>query len=68
MCIRDSGIPDDVLREWFAPARADAGIRRDFAAFAAGAPSSAVLLAAAARLAEVALPTLVVWALSLIHI
>ena len=56
------GIPDDVLREWFAPARADAGIRRDFAAFAAGAPPSAVLLAAAARLAEVDLPTLVVWA------
>lgn len=56
------GIPDNVLRGWFTPALRDAGVRRDFAAFAQGAPSSEVLLAAAERLADFAGPALVVWA------
>lgn len=56
------GIPDDVLMEWFAPARRDRAIRRDFRKFAVGAPSRRTLLEAAARLALFDGPALVVWA------
>lgn len=56
------GIPDDVLEEWFRPARQSRAIRRDFAKFATGAPSRDTLLAAARRLRDVDLPALVVWA------
>lgn len=56
------GIPDDVLRGWFAPAQGSAAITRDLAAFARGVPAREVLLAAASRLASVDLQALVVWA------
>lgn len=56
------GIPDEMLSGWFAPAQRDARVRRDFARFASGAPKRDVLLQAAARLADIDLPTLIVWA------
>lgn len=56
------GIPDEVLRGWFAPSQRDAAIRRDFAAFATGAPDRETLLAAAQRLAGFPGPALVAWA------
>lgn len=56
------GIPDDILEEWFRPARESRAIRRDFAKFASGAPPRAVLLAAAQRLRGFDRPALVVWA------
>ena len=56
------GIPEDVLTDWFGPARRSRAIRRDFAKFVTGAPARDVLLAAAERLRDVDLPALVVWA------
>lgn len=56
------GIPDPVLRGWFAPSQRNADIRRDFAAFATGAPDRRTLLAAAERLAGFEGPALVAWA------
>jgi pimeloyl-ACP methyl ester carboxylesterase len=57
------GVPDDVLADWFQPARGSRAIRRDFAKFATGVPPSAVLLAASERLRDVDLPALIVWAI-----
>lgn len=56
------GIPDDLLRDWFTPAREDRRIRRDFAAFAAGSPSRSTLLAWAEAGRSFTKPVLVVWA------
>jgi pimeloyl-ACP methyl ester carboxylesterase len=56
------GIPEDVLTEWFRPARQSRAIRRDFAKFATGAPSRSTLLECSRRLREFDRPALVVWA------
>lgn len=56
------GIPDDVLKDWFAPAWGSRAIRRDFAKFATSAPDSATLLAWSEQLREFDRPVLVVWA------
>lgn len=56
------GLPDELVLDWFTPARRDARIRRDFAKFAAGAPDRDTLLAWADRLRSFDRPVLVVWA------
>jgi pimeloyl-ACP methyl ester carboxylesterase len=56
------GIPDDVLADWFRPARESRAIRRDFAKFATGTPPRNVLLDSSERLREFDRPALVVWA------
>nr|WP_240687070.1 alpha/beta hydrolase [Amycolatopsis suaedae] len=56
------GAPDEVLDDWFAPARGSAEIRRDFAKFATGAPDRATLLTWSERLRDFDRPVLVVWA------
>lgn len=56
------GIPDDVLAEWFRPARQSRAIRRDFAKFATGTPPRGVLLDCSERLRRFNRPALVVWA------
>ncbi len=56
------GLPDDVLVDWFRPAQRSRAIRRDFAAFATGAPRRRTLLACAERLRDFDRPALVVWA------
>jgi pimeloyl-ACP methyl ester carboxylesterase len=56
------GLPDDVLDDWFGPARRSRAIRRDFAKFAASTPDRATLLAYSERLREFDRPVLVVWA------
>lgn len=55
------GIPDDVLDEWFAPARSDPAIRRGMVKFAKGTPGRATLLAWSDALARFDRPALVVW-------
>lgn len=57
-----AGIPDDLLRDWFTPARRDPRVRRDFAKFAAGAPPRRRLLELSQRWGEFDRPVLVVWA------
>ncbi|GAC70878.1 alpha/beta fold hydrolase [Gordonia soli] len=59
----NSRIPDDVLDEWFTPARQDSAIRRDLKSFALGTPNRAVLLAYSESLRTFDRPALVVWAL-----
>lgn len=39
-----TGLPDDLLVDWFTPARRDRGVRRDFTKFAVGTPDRATLL------------------------
>jgi pimeloyl-ACP methyl ester carboxylesterase len=56
------GVPDDVMRDWFAPASRSRAIRRDFARFATSAPRRGTLLAWSERLRSVDCPVLVVWA------
>ncbi len=56
------GIPDDLLLDWFEPARRDRRIRRDLARFAAGAPGRRELIARSAQWASFTRPVLVVWA------
>lgn len=56
------GIPDDVLDDWFTPARCSRAIRRDFAKFAGSTPDRRTLLAWSERLREFDRPVLVVWA------
>lgn len=56
------GIDDDLLLDWFTPAWRDRAIRRDFAAFATGAPDRATLLAWFDRMRRFDRPVLVVWA------
>ncbi|MBE9499597.1 alpha/beta fold hydrolase [Streptomyces sp. AA1529] len=56
------GIPDDLMDEWFAPARGSRAIRRDFAKFATSTPDRRTLLDWAERLREYERPVLVVWA------
>ncbi len=56
------GIPDELLLDWFAPATRDRGIRRDFAAFARGAPRRSELLRLAEGWSAYSRPVLVVWA------
>ena len=57
-----TGLPDDLLDEWFAPSREDPLIRRDLRKFATGTPPRATLLAWSARLRTFRNPALVVWA------
>lgn len=56
------GLPDDVLADWFAPARSSSAIRRDFAKFATSTPDRETLLALSERLRGFDRPVLVVWA------
>lgn len=56
------GIPDDIMKGWFAPAWGSQKIRRDFAKFATSAPDSATLLSWSERLRDFDRPVLVVWA------
>ncbi len=56
------GISEDVLTDWFRPARESWAIRRDFAKFATGTPRRKALLACSERLREFDRPALVVWA------
>ncbi len=56
------GIPEDVLTDWFRPARDSRAIRRDFAKFATGTPRRKTLLACSERLRDFDRPALVVWA------
>ncbi|MFD6415317.1 alpha/beta fold hydrolase [Streptomyces sp. NPDC060194] len=56
------GIPDAVLRDWFAPADRDPAIRRDFAKFAVSAPGRRTLLSWFERLRTFDRPVLVLWA------
>lgn len=58
-----AGVPDDVLAGWFRPAQRDRRIRRDFAAFARGAPGPAVTTAATERLVRFHGPVLIAWAM-----
>lgn len=60
MC--NASIPDEVMDEWFAPALTDPAIRRDMAAFGAGTPPRATLLAWSERLRTFERPALIVWA------
>ncbi|HEY0447602.1 alpha/beta hydrolase [Actinophytocola sp.] len=57
-----TGIPDDVLDDWFAPATASKEIRRDLAKFATTTPRATVLLEWSERLRDFDRPALVVWA------
>ncbi|OZC54650.1 alpha/beta hydrolase [Rhodococcus sp. 06-621-2] len=57
-----SGIPDEVLDDWFAPASRSREIRRDLRKFCTGTPPRTTLLEWAARLASFPRPVLVVWA------
>lgn len=57
-----SGIPDEVLDDWFAPASRSREIRRDLRKFCTGTPPRTTLLEWAARLACFPRPVLVVWA------
>ncbi|SIR89459.1 alpha/beta fold hydrolase [Williamsia sterculiae] len=56
------GIPDDLLSDWFRPARDDRQIRRDFVKFFVGTPPEPELHALQARWPEFTRPVLVVWA------
>jgi pimeloyl-ACP methyl ester carboxylesterase len=56
------GLPDDVLADWFAPARRSRAVRRDFAKFATSTPDRETLLALSERLRDFDRPVLVVWA------
>lgn len=56
------GVPDDLLRDWFAPAMRSAEIRRDFAAFARGAPRRDELLRLSAGWSAFTKPVHVIWA------
>jgi pimeloyl-ACP methyl ester carboxylesterase len=55
-------IPDDVVRDWFAPLTRDRRIRRDFARFAPSAPDRETLLRWSEQLRTYQHPVLVVWA------
>jgi pimeloyl-ACP methyl ester carboxylesterase len=55
-------VPDDVMDEWFRPAREQAAVRRDLAAYGRGIPPRDVLLDWAERNDAFGGPVLVVWA------
>jgi pimeloyl-ACP methyl ester carboxylesterase len=55
-------VPDDVMDEWFRPAREQALVRRDLEAYGRGRPSREVLLDWAERNRSFTGPVLVVWA------
>lgn len=55
-------VPDEVMDEWFRPAREQAGVRRDLAAYGRGLPPRDVLLVWAERNNTFPGPVLVVWA------
>jgi pimeloyl-ACP methyl ester carboxylesterase len=55
-------VPKEVMDGWFAPARLDAGVRRDLAKYVVSVPPRDVLLGWAARSAAFAGPVLIVWA------
>lgn len=57
-----SGIPDELLLDWFTPALKDRRVRRDFAKFAVGSPSRSRLLEWAEAGRGFTKPVLVVWA------
>ncbi len=55
-------VPDDVMDEWFRPAREQAAIRHDLAAYGRGIPPREVLLEWAERNRAFGGPVLVAWA------
>jgi pimeloyl-ACP methyl ester carboxylesterase len=55
-------VPDQVMDEWFRPAREQPGVRRDLTAYGASIPSREVLLDWAERNRAFTGPVLVVWA------
>jgi pimeloyl-ACP methyl ester carboxylesterase len=55
-------VPDEVMDEWFRPAREQAAVRRDLEAYGRGIPPRDVLLDWAERNRSFAGPVLVVWA------
>lgn len=56
-----AGLDPELVRDWFTPALTDAGVRRDFAAFARGNPSPAEQRDLASGWATFTRPVLVVW-------
>ncbi|MEV4505607.1 alpha/beta fold hydrolase [Streptomyces klenkii] len=56
------GVPDEIMKDWFAPATRSKAIRRDFAKFATSAPGRETLLDWSRQLAGFDRPVLVVWA------
>jgi pimeloyl-ACP methyl ester carboxylesterase len=61
-----SPLPDQLTRSWTRPMATSAAIRRDLRAFMAGV-SPELTMAAARRLAERPIPTLLVWAADDVH-
>jgi pimeloyl-ACP methyl ester carboxylesterase len=58
------GIPDDMLRGWLAPARAQRGVRRDVARYVRnGRRARPVLRAATQALSRFPGPALILWAI-----
>jgi pimeloyl-ACP methyl ester carboxylesterase len=55
-------VPDEVMDEWFRPAREQAAVRRDLAAYGRSIPPREVLLDWAERNRSFGRPVLVVWA------
>ena len=55
-------VPDDVMDEWFRPAREQALVRRDLATYGRSIPPREVLLGWAERNRSFGGPVLVVWA------
>ncbi|GAA5129260.1 alpha/beta hydrolase [Pseudonocardia adelaidensis] len=55
-------VPDEVMEEWFRPAREQAAVRRDLATYGSSVPSREVLLEWAERNRSFTGPVLVVWA------
>jgi pimeloyl-ACP methyl ester carboxylesterase len=55
-------VPDEVMDEWFRPAREQPAVRRDLIAYGAGIPPREVLLEWAERNRTVPGPVLVAWA------
>jgi pimeloyl-ACP methyl ester carboxylesterase len=57
------GVPEDMLRGWLAPARAQRGVRRDLARYArSGRRARSVLSAATEALSRFTGPALILWA------
>jgi pimeloyl-ACP methyl ester carboxylesterase len=56
------GVPEELLRRWLAPARAQAGVRRDVARYTrSGRRARATLLRATESLARFGGPSLIIW-------
>ncbi|GAA1204247.1 alpha/beta fold hydrolase [Prauserella alba] len=56
-------VPQDVVRDWFTPARTRKAVRRDLVRYGRGVPSKAELLEWAEAMSSFDRPVLVVWAI-----